>query len=54
MFGSLGMFQDMAAFVEKNNIKPVVAEVFDWLEAKQAYKALLSQGFVGKIVVKVD
>ncbi|KAF9872047.1 putative alcohol dehydrogenase [Colletotrichum karsti] len=54
MFGSLGMFQDMSAFVEKHDIKPLVAEVFEWRDAKKAYKALLEQGFVGKIAIKVD
>ncbi|KAI8309145.1 hypothetical protein K4K59_009391 [Colletotrichum sp. SAR11_240] len=53
MFGSLGMFQEMSAFVEKNNIKPPVAEVFEWKDAKKAYKALFRQGFVGKVAIKV-
>ncbi|KAI8238349.1 hypothetical protein K4K57_000213 [Colletotrichum sp. SAR 10_99] len=54
MFGSLEMFQEMSAFVEKNNIKPPVAEVFEWKDAKKAYKALFRQGFVGKIAIKVS
>ncbi|KAJ0354675.1 hypothetical protein COL154_011665 [Colletotrichum chrysophilum] len=53
MFGGLGMFQEMSAFVEKNNIKPPVAEVFEWKDAKKAYKALFRQGFVGKVAIKV-
>ncbi|KAF6803623.1 putative alcohol dehydrogenase, partial [Colletotrichum sojae] len=54
MFGSLGMFRDVSAFVEENRIKPVVARVFGWEEVKEGYKAMLGQGFVGKIVVKVE
>ncbi|KAK1655005.1 NAD-P-binding protein [Colletotrichum phormii] len=54
MYGSLGMLQDLSAFVEKHKIKPIIAEVFEWNDAKLAYKAMLAQGFVGKIVVKVE
>ncbi|OHE92816.1 menadione-induced gene-6 [Colletotrichum orchidophilum] len=53
MYGSLGMLQDLSAFVEKHEIKPIIAEAFEWNDAKLAYKAMLAQGFVGKIVVKV-
>ncbi|KXH38948.1 hypothetical protein CSIM01_06085 [Colletotrichum simmondsii] len=54
MYGSLGMLQDLSAFVETHKIKPIIAEVFEWNDAKLAYKAMLVQDFVGKIVVKVE
>lgn len=54
MNGSLGMFQDMAKFVEHHDIHPVIAEVFEWQNAKDAYKAMIAQKFVGKIVIKID
>ncbi|TDZ33398.1 Zinc-type alcohol dehydrogenase-like protein [Colletotrichum spinosum] len=53
LYGSLGMFQEMAAFVEENKIEPVISEVFGWTDAKEAYKRMLKQGFVGKIVIKL-
>ncbi|KAK1469715.1 menadione-induced gene-6 [Colletotrichum melonis] len=54
MYGSLGMLQDPSAFVETHKIKPIIAEVFEWNDAKLAYRAMLAQEFVGKIVVKVE
>lgn len=52
MNGSLGMLQDMAEFIERKNIHPVIAEVYEWHDAKEAYKTMLKQSFVGKIVIK--
>lgn len=54
MNGSLGMLQDMSKFVEHHKIHPVIAEVFGWQNAKDAYKALIEQKFVGKLVIKID
>ncbi|KAK1672890.1 putative zinc-type alcohol dehydrogenase-like protein [Colletotrichum godetiae] len=54
MYDSLGMLQDLSAFVEKHKINPIIAKAFEWNDAKLAYKAMLAQGFVGKIVVKVE
>jgi len=46
------MLQDMVEFVEKKDIHPVIAKVFEWHDAKEAYKAMLDQAFVGKLVIK--
>ncbi|KAK1723888.1 putative zinc-type alcohol dehydrogenase-like protein [Colletotrichum acutatum] len=54
MYGSLGMLQDLSAFVEKHEIRPIIAEAYEWKDAKLAYKAMLAQEFVGKIVIKVE
>ncbi|KAK1139865.1 hypothetical protein N8T08_011110 [Aspergillus melleus] len=53
MNGSLGMLQDMVEFVEKEDIHPVVAKVFEWHDAKEAYKAMIDQAFVGKLVIRI-
>ena len=53
MNGSLGILQDMAKCVEQKDIHPVIANVYEWQNTKEGYKALLNQGFVGKLVVKI-
>ena len=48
------MLQDMTKFIEQNKIHPVIANVYGWADVKEAYKALLEQNFVGKLVIKID
>ncbi|KAM0723256.1 hypothetical protein Q7P37_001457 [Cladosporium fusiforme] len=54
MNGSLGMLREMTHFVEQHAIKPVVAKAFPWTHAREAYKELMDQRFVGKIVIQID
>lgn len=39
--------------IEVGGWKPVVDKVFDFEDAKEAYKYLASQKHVGKVVIKV-
>ncbi|KAF2257367.1 NAD-P-binding protein [Trematosphaeria pertusa] len=56
--GCVAFNRDMTAefvnFVEKNGIKPVVAETFAFDEAVGAFEALQKQSAVGKIAVKIS
>ncbi|KAF2092587.1 putative zinc-type alcohol dehydrogenase-like protein [Rhizodiscina lignyota] len=47
------MIEAMAEFVEKHKIHPVVAEAFEWEDAKAAFEMLNKQSAVGKIVIKI-
>lgn len=52
--GSKAQMMDMVAAVEAANIKPVVDErVFELEKTKEALEYLLSQGHVGKVVIKI-
>jgi NADPH:quinone reductase-like Zn-dependent oxidoreductase len=53
MAASLEMYHELVEMMEKHRIEPVVGQVFEWLEAKEAFKALMKQSFPGKIVIKV-
>lgn len=46
-------FKDMNRLISANKIRPVVAEVFPFERAQEAFEALASQKHVGKIVIKV-
>lgn len=48
------MTAEFVNFVEKNGIKPVVAETFAFDEAVGAFEALQKQSAVGKIAVKIS
>lgn len=50
--GSREMFEEMNAFIEQNNIKPVIEKTFTFDEIKDALKYLESGAHFGKIVVK--
>ncbi|KZP33207.1 NAD-P-binding protein [Athelia psychrophila] len=52
--GSLAQFKDMNRLISANKIRPVVAEVFPFEQAQQAFEALASQKHVGKVVIKVS
>ncbi|KAH8880110.1 NAD(P)-binding protein [Thozetella sp. PMI_491] len=52
--GSKAQMVDMVAAIEAANIKPVVDErVFTLEKTKEAYEYLLSQGHIGKVVIKI-
>ncbi|KAF7964785.1 hypothetical protein HWV62_2908 [Athelia sp. TMB] len=53
-YGSLAQFKDMNRLISVNKLRPVVAEVFAFEQAKEAYEALASQKHVGKVVIKVS
>ena len=44
----------MNRLISVNKLRPVVAEVFAFEQAKEAYEALASQKHVGKVVIKVS
>ncbi|KZP27895.1 alcohol dehydrogenase superfamily protein [Athelia psychrophila] len=54
MLGSLAQFKDMNRLISANKIRPVVAKVFPFEKARDAFEALASQTHVGKIVIKVS
>ena len=52
--GSREQFMEMNTFIEEKNIKPLVDEkVFDFEDAKGAYRELEGQQFFGKIVIRI-
>lgn len=54
MAASLEMYHELVELMEKHKTQPVVGQVFEWAEAKEAFKALMQQSFPGKIVIKVQ
>jgi NADPH:quinone reductase-like Zn-dependent oxidoreductase len=46
-------FGDMNRAIAANEIRPVVDRVFEFEQAKEAYKYLKSQKHVGKVVIRV-
>ncbi|KAI5803361.1 hypothetical protein DFH27DRAFT_610413 [Peziza echinospora] len=54
MVGSRAELQEMVAAIEKHNIKPVIhKQVFEFENAQEAIRLLISQKQIGKIVVQV-
>jgi NADPH:quinone reductase-like Zn-dependent oxidoreductase len=51
--GSVHQFGDMNRAIAANEIRPVVDRVFEFEQAKEAYKYLKSQKHVGKVVIRV-
>lgn len=51
--GSRQMFEDLNAFLVKENIKPVIDRTFGFDEAKEALRYMESGSHFGKIVVKI-
>jgi NADPH:quinone reductase-like Zn-dependent oxidoreductase len=47
------VFQDLIGYIERDELKPCIAEVFDLRAIKQAQLAFLSKRHVGKIVLRV-
>ncbi|KAE8393136.1 hypothetical protein BDV23DRAFT_44754 [Aspergillus alliaceus] len=51
--GPKDRFEEMVAFYEKERIQPVVNKVFEFGEAKEAFKFLAGGSHFGKVVVRV-
>ncbi|TKA79325.1 hypothetical protein B0A55_03460 [Friedmanniomyces simplex] len=51
--GSKEVSDELSAFIEKHQLRPQIAQVFEWEEADKALKAMGSLSAPGKIVVKV-
>ena len=51
--GSRQLFQAMNAAVSLHKIRPVVDRVFDFADAKAAYRHLKGQTHVGKVVIRI-
>ncbi len=51
--GSKEMFEEMCRFIEKHNIKPVIARSYKFDEVKEALKYMESGSHFGKVVVKI-
>ena len=49
---SKAMSEELVRRVDAGKIHPVIAKVFEWSEAKEAFEMLMNQTGVGKIVVK--
>jgi NADPH:quinone reductase-like Zn-dependent oxidoreductase len=50
---SVEMIQRVAKEYEEGGMRPAVASVYEWKDAKDAFKELNAQSGVGKIVIKV-
>jgi NADPH:quinone reductase-like Zn-dependent oxidoreductase len=54
LVGSKKEFQDMNAFIDANNIKPVIDDrVFDFADVPTAYQYVWDQKHFGKVTIKV-
>lgn len=51
---AFSMVEEMVRFVEKAQIQPQVAKVFQWSQAADAFRALAKQESFGKIVIQVQ
>jgi NADPH:quinone reductase-like Zn-dependent oxidoreductase len=51
--GSREMFEDMNEFIREHYLKPVVDEVFEFENAKEAFKYMESGSHFGKVVIKI-
>jgi NADPH:quinone reductase-like Zn-dependent oxidoreductase len=51
--GSRKMVEDMNAFIEQHQIKPVIDRVFEFSDVKESLRYLESGARFGKIVVKI-
>ncbi|CAG8212295.1 unnamed protein product [Penicillium salamii] len=55
LLGTRDQFHDMNRFIEDKGIKPVVdEEVFDFLEAKEAYRYLEQQKHFSKVCIRLE
>lgn len=54
LIGSVRMFENMAAFVGKHRIKPVIHKVYPFDQAHEAYACLESSAHFGKVVITVS
>jgi NADPH:quinone reductase-like Zn-dependent oxidoreductase len=54
MVGSRDEFEQMNRAIENSGLEPVIDRVFSFDEAKDAYRHLEGQNFIGKIVIRHD
>jgi NADPH:quinone reductase-like Zn-dependent oxidoreductase len=47
------MYQELVELMETHKIEPLIGQVFEWTEVREAFTALIKQSFPGKIVIKV-
>lgn len=47
------MSEELVAFMEKHELHPPVAQIFEWEQATEALEALTTLSAPGKIVLKV-
>jgi NADPH:quinone reductase-like Zn-dependent oxidoreductase len=52
--GSRQMFEAMNQAIALHRITPVIDRVFDFEDAKDAYRHLQAQGHVGKVVIRIE
>ncbi len=52
--GSAMAYKDMVAFIDTNDIRPVIAQTFTMDEAREAYQTAASGKLFGKVVIKVS
>ena len=50
---SRDMNLELVRMIDEHGIRPIIARTFEWEQAKEAFKMLLDQTEVGKIVIKV-
>ena len=51
--GSRDMASEMSTFMEKHQIHPQIAQVFEFEQARESLEALTNLPAAGKVVVKV-
>ena len=51
--GNRRMFADMNAAFAQNDIHPVIDQVFDFDDARNAFHAMRGAGHFGKLVVRI-
>lgn len=47
------MIEELVEQVEKHNIHPLIGQTFAWQDAPKAFKSMMKQGVVGKIVIAI-
>ena len=52
--GSRQMFEAMNQAIAQHRIPPVIDRIFDFEDAKDAYRHLQAQGHVGKVVIRIE
>ena len=52
--GSRRMFEDMAGAIAQHELRPVIDAVFDFAEARNAYRRMRDATHFGKLVIRID
>lgn len=47
------MAEAMTKLIEEKRIRPFIAEIYEWKDAKAAFKAAVEQSAVGKIIIRI-